>query len=100
MCDWACNTQAISNSTAVLPTTTDRAARRVRTTPCLRTTGFSSDGDKNMTLRKSIGIGAALLLSAAVAHADPCKMSIESNDVMQYSAREMVVPTGCTEVEV
>lgn len=53
-----------------------------------------------MTLRKSIGIGAALLLSAAVAHADPCKLSIDSNDVMQYSAHEMVVPAGCSEVEV
>lgn len=53
-----------------------------------------------MKLRKSVGIGAALLLSAVVAHADPCKMSIESNDVMQYSAHEMVVPAGCTEVEV
>ena len=53
-----------------------------------------------MTLRKSIGIGAALMLLAVVAHADPCKMTIESNDVMQYSVREMVVPAGCSEVEV
>ena len=53
-----------------------------------------------MTLRKSIGIGAALMLLAVVAHADPCKMTIESNDVMQYNVREMVVPADCTEVEV
>ena len=53
-----------------------------------------------MTLRKSIGIGAALMLLAIVAHADPCKMTVESNDVMQYNVREMVVPASCTEVEV
>jgi azurin len=53
-----------------------------------------------MTLRKSIGIGAALLLLAVVAHAEPCKMTIESNDAMQYNMREMVVPSSCTEVEV
>lgn len=53
-----------------------------------------------MTALKSIGIVAALLLSTAVAHADPCKVSIESNDVMQYNLREMVVPASCAEVEV
>jgi azurin len=54
-----------------------------------------------MTLRKSIGIGAVLLSAAVVAHAeDPCKMTIESNDAMQYNMHEMVVPTSCTEVEV
>ena len=53
-----------------------------------------------MTLRKSIGIGAALMLAAVVAHADPCKMTIESNDAMQYNMHEMVVPSSCTEVEV
>ena len=53
-----------------------------------------------MTLRKSIGIGAVLMSLAVAAHADPCKMSIESNDVMQYNMREMVVPANCTEVEV
>jgi azurin len=50
--------------------------------------------------RKSIGVGAFLLLATAVAHADPCKMSIETNDALRYSVREMIVPTGCTEVEV
>jgi azurin len=53
-----------------------------------------------MTLQKSSGIAAALLLATMVAHADPCKLSIESNDAMQYSAREMVVPPGCTDVEI
>ena len=50
-----------------------------------------------MTLRKSIGIGTVLMLAAVVAHADPCKMTIESNDVMQYNLHEMVVPSDCTE---
>lgn len=54
---------------------------------------------KNMTSYKRMAAAAAVLLSIGVAHADPCKMSIESNDAMQYSVREMVVPTGCTEVE-
>jgi azurin len=53
-----------------------------------------------MRLRKSIGLATALLLLTGIAHADPCKMSIESNDAMQYNLREMVVPTTCTEVEV
>jgi azurin len=43
---------------------------------------------------------AALLLSAVVAHADPCKMQVETNDMLQYNLREMVIPTECTEVEV
>jgi azurin len=53
-----------------------------------------------MTVCKSIGVGAALLVSAAVAHADPCKMVIESNDAMQFNLHEMVVPASCSEVEV
>jgi azurin len=53
-----------------------------------------------MTPPESIGLAAVLLLSATVAHADPCKLSIVSNDAMQYSAREMLVPAGCTDVEI
>lgn len=53
-----------------------------------------------MTPRKSIGAGAALLLLTGIAHAEGCKLSIESNDVMQYNLREMAVPASCTEVEV
>jgi azurin len=46
-------------------------------------------------------IGAGLLLSAgAAAHADPCKLALESNDVMQFSVHELAVPTDCSEVEV
>jgi azurin len=52
------------------------------------------------TKHKSLGVALALLLSIGVAHADPCKLSIESNDAMQYNVREMIVPSGCGEVEV
>jgi len=41
----------------------------------------------------------ALLLGAAAAHADPCKLTIESNDLMQFSARELAVPPDCSQVE-
>ena len=41
----------------------------------------------------------ALLLGGAVAHADPCKLTIESNDLMQFSAREVAVPPECSQVE-
>jgi azurin len=40
-----------------------------------------------------------LLLGAAAAHADPCKLAIESNDQMQFNTRELTVPAGCTQVE-
>jgi azurin len=43
---------------------------------------------------------AALLLAAGTAYADPCKVAIESNDMMQFNLREMTVPTECTDVEV
>ena len=42
---------------------------------------------------------AALLLGAAAAHADPCKLTIESNDLMQFSAHEIAVPPECSQVE-
>lgn len=46
-------------------------------------------------------IGAvALLVAAGLAHADPCKVTIDSNDIMQFSVHEMNVPTQCAEVEV
>ncbi len=43
---------------------------------------------------------AALLVASGLAHADPCKVTIESNDIMQFSVHEMNVPTQCAEVEV
>lgn len=42
---------------------------------------------------------AALVLGTAVAHADPCKVTIESNDLMQFNARELAVSPECTQVE-
>ena len=46
-------------------------------------------------------IGAGLLLLAGgVAYADPCNITIESNDMMQFSAHEMAVPADCSAVEV
>jgi azurin len=45
--------------------------------------------------------GAVLLLAAGTAaYADPCKISIESNDMMQFNVRELAVPANCAEVEV
>lgn len=41
----------------------------------------------------------ALLLGCGAAHADPCKMTIESNDQMQYSVRELTVPEQCSQIE-
>jgi azurin len=52
-----------------------------------------------MTRLRLIGAGL-LTLSSAVAYADPCKITIESNDQMQYSAHELAVPTVCADVEV
>jgi azurin len=52
-----------------------------------------------MTAYRTIGV-APLLLWAALAHAEPCKLNIESNDMMQFNLREMVVPGQCTDVEV
>lgn len=52
-----------------------------------------------MTEMRGIAI-VALLLGTAVAHADPCKLTIESNDLMQFSARELAVPPDCAQVEV
>jgi azurin len=51
-----------------------------------------------MTGLRPIGAGL-LLLAGGVAHADPCKLTIESNDVMQFSVHELVVPAQCSDVE-
>ena len=52
-----------------------------------------------MTYVRLIG-AAVLLLAGGVAYADPCKVTIESNDVMRFSAHEIAVPTDCADVEV
>lgn len=46
-----------------------------------------------------LGAGA-LLLASGLAYADPCKISIESNDEMKFNAHELAVPAECTDVEV
>lgn len=41
----------------------------------------------------------ALALPLA-AHADPCKLEISGNDVMQYDKKELAVPAACREITV
>src|SRR5262249_27710859 len=53
----------------------------------------------NTNLLHLTGAGA-LLLASTFAHADPCKLTLQSNDQMQFNVRELVVPTECAEVEV
>jgi azurin len=47
-----------------------------------------------MTFLRLIGAGV-LLLAGGVAHADPCKVTIESNDKMQFSVHG---PEFCRDV--
>jgi azurin len=57
--------------------------------------------EKGSTMRRLRVISAGvLLLAGGVAYADPCKVTIESNDMMQFSAHEMTVPADCADVEV
>src|ERR1700682_5852054 len=57
-------------------------------------------GERNtMTCLRLIGAGL-LLLAGGVAQADPCKIAIDSNDMMQFSVPELAVPPNCTDVEV
>ncbi len=51
-----------------------------------------------MTSVRLIGAGL-LLLTATAAYADPCQITIESNDAMQFNAHEIAVPAQCTDVE-
>jgi azurin len=51
-----------------------------------------------MTSVRLIG-AAALLLGSGVAYAGPCQIAIESNDMMQFNAKELSVPSECSEVE-
>jgi azurin len=52
-----------------------------------------------MTCLRWIAAGA-LLLGAAAAYADPCKLTIESNDLMQFSTHELAAPAECTDIAV
>jgi len=54
---------------------------------------------KNTTLLRLTGAGL-LLVAGGLAYADPCKLALESNDQMQFSVRELAVPSECGEVEV
>jgi azurin len=51
-----------------------------------------------MSSLKPIG-ALILLLGAQAALADPCKISIEANDMMQFNVRQIVVPATCPEAE-
>jgi azurin len=53
----------------------------------------------NTTLLRLTGAGV-LLLASGLAQAEPCKLTLESNDQMQFNVHELTVPTACTEVEV
>jgi azurin len=45
-------------------------------------------------------LGYALpLLAAAGASADPCRLTIDSNDLMQFNVHELAVPADCSDVE-
>jgi len=43
---------------------------------------------------------AVMMAAAAPVLADECQLSIESNDLMQYSARQLTAPASCSEIEV
>jgi azurin len=48
-------------------------------------------------------LAAVALTALAVplaAHADPCKVEISGNDVMQYDKKELAVPATCKEITV
>jgi len=52
-----------------------------------------------MTALRMIGAGVWLMAGAA-AYADPCKLTLASNDLMQFSVHELAAPSECAEVEV
>src|SRR6201984_2308172 len=48
-------------------------------------------------------LGALTLTALAVplaSHADPCKVEISGNDVMQYDKMELAVPASCKQITV
>ncbi|HYL70307.1 MAG TPA: azurin [Candidatus Dormibacteraeota bacterium] len=48
-------------------------------------------------------LAAVTLIALALplaAHADPCKVEISGNDVMQYDKKELAVPATCREITV
>ena len=55
-----------------------------------------------MTLRHTTLAAVALTALALplTAHADPCKLEISGNDVMQYDKQELTVPATCKQITV
>jgi azurin len=53
-------------------------------------------------LRKTVSAAALLgaLLLPLAAHADPCKLEISGNDLLQYDKQELSVPAACKDVSV
>jgi azurin len=51
-------------------------------------------------MTRLLPIAALWLLAAAAAHAEPCQIAIESNDMMRYNAHEISVPASCSDVTV
>ena len=47
------------------------------------------------TLAAALAAGVVLPLAA---HADPCKVEISGNDLMQYDKQELAVPATCTQI--
>lgn len=50
-----------------------------------------------ITLAAALAAGVVLPLAA---HADPCKLEISGNDVLQYDKQELAVPATCREITV
>jgi azurin len=55
-----------------------------------------------MTLMHHALVSSALMALALplAAHADPCKLEISGNDLMQYDRKELSVPATCKEITV
>src|SRR4051812_21666405 len=53
-----------------------------------------------MTRFQHVTLFALLASGAAVpAFADPCQLSIDANDLMQFSQRQLEAPASCSEIE-
>ena len=53
-----------------------------------------------MNFRRTMMAAAVLLGTACPAFADQCQLTIDANDLMQFSARQLTAPASCAEVEV
>ena len=50
-------------------------------------------------MRRSI-VGGLLLLASQMAWADSCHLTIVSNDLMQFTQRQLTAPESCAEIEI